>query len=84
LDHSGQDVGSKQKFAKDLGLTFSILADPNDQVRKAFNVPRAAMGMFPGRVTYVLDKSGKCIKVYDDLANAASHVDVAIQALATL
>jgi thioredoxin-dependent peroxiredoxin len=81
---SGQDVESKQKFAQELGLDFSILADKGDAVRKAFKVPKAAFGLLPGRVTYVLDKNGVCTKVYDELANAASHVDVAKKALAEL
>eukprot|EP00568_Trieres_chinensis_P006783 CAMPEP_0183297898 /NCGR_PEP_ID=MMETSP0160_2-20130417/5051_1 /TAXON_ID=2839 ORGANISM="Odontella Sinensis, Strain Grunow 1884" /NCGR_SAMPLE_ID=MMETSP0160_2 /ASSEMBLY_ACC=CAM_ASM_000250 /LENGTH=194 /DNA_ID=CAMNT_0025459795 /DNA_START=58 /DNA_END=642 /DNA_ORIENTATION=+ len=78
---SGQDVESKQKFASELGLEFSILADENDEVRKAFKVPKAAFGLFPGRVTYVLDKSGECVSVYDNLADAASHIDAAKDAL---
>lgn len=81
---SGQDVESKQKFAQELGLDFSILADGDDEVRKAFKVPKAAFGLFPGRVTYVLDKNGVCTTVYDDLGNAASHVVVAKEALADL
>ena len=81
---SGQDVASKQKFAEELGLSFSILADEGDKVRKAFGVPRAAFGLFPGRVTYVLDKNGVCQLVYDELANAASHVDAAADKLAEL
>lgn len=81
---SGQDVASKQKFAKDLKLDFSILADEGDVVRKAFDVPRAAFGLLPGRVTYVLDKDGVCQKVYDDLGDAASHVQVAKQVLAEM
>jgi peroxiredoxin Q/BCP len=79
---SGQDVASKQKFAKELGLTFSILADEGDAVRNAFKVPKAAFGLLPGRVTYVLDKDGKCIKVYDNLTDAKSHIDQAKSALA--
>ena len=78
---SGQDVESKQKFAEELGLSFSILADEGDEVRKEFGVPRAAFGLFPGRVTYVLDKNGVCQKVYDELADAASHVAVAKETL---
>lgn len=78
---SGQDVESKQKFAQELGLSFSILADTGDSVRKAFAVPKAAFGLFPGRVTYVLDKNGVCQTVYNDLADAASHVNVAKDAL---
>lgn len=81
---SGQDVESKQKFAEELGLSFSILADEGDAVRKEFGVPRAAFGLFPGRVTYVLDKAGVCQMVYDDLADAASHVDVAAEKLAEM
>ena len=78
---SGQDVESKQAFAAELGLDFSILADEGDEVRKAFNVPKAAFGLFPGRVTYVLDKDGVCVKVYNNLGDAASHVDAAKDAL---
>ena len=78
---SGQDVESKQKFAAELGLDFSILADEGDAVRKAFGVPKAAFGLFPGRVTYVLDKSGECISVYDNLGDAKSHVGAAKEAL---
>lgn len=81
---SGQDVASKQKFAQELGLQFSILADEGDAVRKAFNVPKALLGLFPGRVTYVLDKAGVCQLVYNELGNAASHVDKAAEKLAEL
>ena len=78
---SGQGVESKQEFASELGLDFSILADEGDEVRKAFSVPKAALGLFPGRVTYVLDKDGVCVKVYNNLGDAASHVDAAKEAL---
>ena len=81
---SGQDVESKQKFAAELGLDFSILADEGDEVRKAFGVPKAAFGLFPGRVTYVLDKTGECVKVYDNLGDAKSHIDQAKIALESL
>ena len=81
---SGQDVESKQQFAEELGLSFSILADDGDEVRKQFGVPRAAFGLFPGRVTYVLDKAGVCQLVYDDLADAASHVDAAADKLSEM
>ena len=81
---SGQDVESKQKFANELGLSFSILADEGDAVRKEFAVPKAGFGLFPGRVTYVLDKNGVCQMVYQELADAASHVDKAAEALAEL
>jgi peroxiredoxin Q/BCP len=81
---SGQGAASKQKFAAELGLDFSILADDGDVVRKAFGVPKAAFGFLPGRVTYVLDKDGVCTSVYDNLADAASHIQAAKDALAEM
>mmetsp|Transcript_22324 Transcript_22324/g.52707 ORF Transcript_22324/g.52707 Transcript_22324/m.52707 type:complete len:193 (-) Transcript_22324:80-658(-) len=81
---SGQDVESKQKFAEELGLNFSILADEGDEIRKAFGVPKAAFGFLPGRVTYILDKEGQCVSVYDNLADAASHLDKAKESLEAL
>lgn len=78
---SGQGAESKQKFAQELGLDFSILADEGDAVRNSFKVPKAAFGFLPGRVTYVLDKDGVCTSVYDNLADAASHIDAAKGAL---
>lgn len=81
---SGQGAESKQQFAQELGLDFSILADEGDAVRKEFGVPKAAFGFLPGRVTYVLDKDGVCTSVYDNLADAASHIEKAKEALAEI
>ena len=81
---SGQGAESKQKFAQELGLDFSILADEKDAVRKEFGVPKAAFGFLPGRVTYVLDKAGVCTSVYDNLGDAASHITKAKEALAEM
>eukprot|EP00985_Skeletonema_marinoi_P001066 scaffold433_cov161-Skeletonema_marinoi.AAC.12 len=81
---SGQGAKSKQKFAQELGLDFSILADEKDAVRKEFGVPKAAFGFLPGRVTYVLDKDGVCTSVYDNLGDAASHIEKAKEALAEM
>jgi peroxiredoxin Q/BCP len=78
---SGQGVESKQEFAQKEGLTFSILADEGDAVRGDFGVPKAAFGLFPGRVTYVLDKTGDCVLAYDNLGDAESHIDKAVEAL---
>jgi len=78
---SSGNLESKKKFADELDIKFSILSDESDKVRKDFNVPRAAFGLFPGRVTYVLDKAGICQLVYDELGNAASHVDKAVEQL---
>merc|ERR1712238_561369 len=81
---SSGDVDSKQKFAVAEGLSFPILADVGDVTRTDFQVPKAAFGLFPGRVTYVLDKSGICQLVYQELAKAEEQVVKAEEKLAEL
>mmetsp|Transcript_4470 Transcript_4470/g.4802 ORF Transcript_4470/g.4802 Transcript_4470/m.4802 type:complete len:208 (+) Transcript_4470:49-672(+) len=81
---SSGDVESKQKFAVEEGLSFPILADVGDATRTDFQVPKAAFGLFPGRVTYVLDKSGVCQLVYQELAKAEEHVVKAEEKLAEM
>ena len=78
---SSQDVKSKNAFSCDLDLKYPILADVKEEARKAFQVPKALLGLFPGRVTYILDAKGVCVQVFDNLADAASHVDKAVEAL---
>jgi thioredoxin-dependent peroxiredoxin len=50
-------------------------------VRLLWGVPKALFGVLPGRVTYVIDKTGKCISVTDDIGNAAKHPADALKAL---
>jgi peroxiredoxin len=39
------------------------------------------IGAFPGRVSYVVNKDGKVVSIFDDLAKAALHPDKALEAL---
>jgi peroxiredoxin Q/BCP len=76
---SAQD---KEKFIRTNKLnSMELLIDAGDKVRNLFQVPRALAGLFPGRVTYVIDKNGKVISIYDDLANAEKHPEKALEAL---
>ena len=72
----------KEKFIRTNKLnSMELLIDAGDKVRNLFQVPRALAGLFPGRVTYVIDKSGKVVSIYDDLANAEKHPEKALEAL---
>ena len=80
----GVSSGSKQdkdKFVAATKINFELLIDEGDKVRKAWGVPRALFGAFPGRVTYVIGKDGTVKSIYDDLANAEMHPEKALQAL---
>lgn len=78
---SGQSVDSHKKFAEKYQLSFTLLSDEGDKVRKLFGVPVNVLGMLPGRVTYVVDKSGTVVYVFNSQTQAKRHVDEAIKIL---
>lgn len=78
---SGQSVASHKKFAEKYRLSFTLLSDDGDKVRKLFGVPVNFLGLLAGRVTYIVDKSGKVIFVFDSQTQATKHVDEALRIL---
>lgn len=78
---SGQSVESHKNFAEKHNLNYSILSDEGNVVRRIFGVPANLFGLVPGRVTYVADKSGKVIYIFNSQANVKEHVDKALQVL---
>lgn len=79
---SSDSEESHSEFSKKYNLPFILLADRNNAVRKAFKV-RKSLLIIPGRETYVTDKNGKIIMVFNSM-NAATHTDEAIEALQSL
>jgi peroxiredoxin Q/BCP len=81
---SGQSVESHKKFAEKHRLSFTLLSDKGNRVRKLFGVPTNAFGLLPGRVTYVADKSGKVVHMFNSQIKAEQHVDEALKILKDL
>lgn len=71
---SGQTVESHKNFAEKHGLNFTLLSDEGNKVRKAFGVPASIFGLFPGRVTYVVDKTGKVVYIFNSQTKVNQHV----------
>jgi peroxiredoxin Q/BCP len=78
---SGDSVESHKNFAEKYNLPFTLLADSNNEVRKLFGVPGSLFGAIPGRVTYVVNKKGVVIQIYNSMIKAENHIDVALKAL---
>jgi len=78
---SGQSVESHRKFAEKYRLSYTLLSDENNQVRKLFGVPVSLFGTLPGRVTYVADKTGTVVYVFNSRSQATRHVDEALRIL---
>jgi peroxiredoxin Q/BCP len=76
---SGQSVESHKKFAEENRLTYSILSDSKNVVRKLFGVPTRFFGLIPGRVTYVADKTGKVVYIFDSQTETQRHADEALK-----
>jgi peroxiredoxin Q/BCP len=80
---SGDDAASHQRFAARHQLPFPLLVDQGNQLRRAFGVPNA-LGLFPGRVTYVIDGTGVIRHVFNNLLDGPAHRREALDALRKL
>lgn len=77
---SSDSSDSHREFAEKYNLEFPLLADTSNMARKAFAVPNSAK-LLPGRVTYVIDKSGIVKLIYNDMMNGEKHAAEALKIL---
>jgi peroxiredoxin Q/BCP len=77
---SSDSVESHQQFAKKHNLPFTLLSDERGNVRKLYGVSNT-FGLFPGRVTYVIDEEGVVMHVFSSQVGVEKHVDEALKAL---
>lgn len=80
---SSDSAESHGKFAAKHRLPFTLLADQGGQVRTRYGVP-ATLGLLPGRVTFVIDRSGVVRHVFNSQFQATQHVSEALEALRRL
>lgn len=78
---SGQSVESHKNFAEKYNLKYQLLSDNGNKVRKLFGVPANLFGLLPGRVTYVADKTGKVVSIFNSQMQVEKHVEEALTAL---
>lgn len=78
---SAQSVDSHLAFAKKHRLNYLLLSDTDNKVRKLFGVPSNLFGLIPGRVTYIVDKHGEVVYVFNSQMDAEKHVDEALRIL---
>ena len=78
---NAQSVESHLEFAQKHRLNFTLLSDSGNKVRKLFGVPDNLFGLISGRVTYVINKEGKVIFMFNSQIQAEKHVDEALRIL---
>lgn len=65
---------SHKRFASRHKLPFHLISDPDGSLRALFGVPKT-LGLFPGRVTYLIDREGVVQHVISSQLQASRHVD---------
>lgn len=84
LGISSDSVQSHSGFADRYQLPFKILSDVNGETRILYDVPKSFIGLFPGRVTYIIDKNGVIRHIFNSQLNSEKHISEALRILKQL
>lgn len=77
---SKDSVTSHKEFAMQYRLPFLLLSDSKNEIRKLFGVSNDFLGLLPGRTTYVTDKEGVVIMIFDSMSGS-KHISKALDAI---
>ena len=80
---SSDSLDSHHRFATNHELPFLLLSDQDSRIRTAFGVPNT-LGLFPGRVTYVIDRQGVIQHIFSAQFAASKHVTKALRVVRRL
>jgi thioredoxin-dependent peroxiredoxin len=80
---SSDSVARHSAFAARHNLPFTLLSDQGGKVRKSYGVP-AVLGVLPGRVTYVIDRTGTVRHVFSSMTNIGQHISDALEVVRQL
>jgi thioredoxin-dependent peroxiredoxin len=80
---SSDSVDKHAAFADHHKLPFTLVSDEKGQLRKTYGVP-SILGVVPGRVTYVIDRTGTVRHVFSSMTNIGRHVNDALDVVKEL
>jgi thioredoxin-dependent peroxiredoxin len=80
---SADSEESHRGFAERFRLPYLLLADTDGAVRARYGVPRT-FGLFPGRVSYLIDRDGIVRHLFSSQFQPWRHVAEALKVLKTL
>jgi thioredoxin-dependent peroxiredoxin len=80
---SSDSADKHAAFAGQHHLPFTLVADKGGRVRKSYGVP-SVLGVIPGRVTYVIDRTGTVRHVFNSMTNIGQHVSDALDVVRRL
>jgi len=80
---SSDSQDSHREFAQQHHLPFILVSDANASVRRAYEVKKS-LGLFAGRVSFVIDKKGIIRHIFSSQTRATAHVGEALNVLKSL
>ncbi len=80
---SSDSQDSHRDFAQQHHLPFILLSNVDDSARKAYGVKKT-LGLFAGRVSFVIDKKGIIRHIFSSQTRATAHVGEALSVLKSL
>lgn len=78
---SADSPKSHEAFKAKYQLPYTLLSDKGNKVRKAFKVPADLFGFMPGRVTYIIDKTGTIRHIFKSQFKVEQHVSEALEVI---
>lgn len=79
---SSDSVATHEGFAGRHELPFVLLSDRGREVRKQYGA--SALGLLPGRITFVIDKEGVIRHAFSSMTNIGGHIDDALKVVREL
>ncbi|WP_126449679.1 peroxiredoxin [Sulfodiicoccus acidiphilus] len=83
LGVSVDSINAQKKFAQAHSAKFPLLSDPEKKVVLSYGV-LSERGTSAQRVTFIIDESGKVVKVLRNLKKAEDHADQALEVITEL
>lgn len=80
---SSDSVESHEGFASECRVSFLLLSDRKGRVRESYGVS-STLGLIPGRVTYIIDKTGVIRHIFSSQLNPKKHVREALDILKSM
>jgi peroxiredoxin Q/BCP len=80
---SSDSVKSHRHFAAKYDLPFTLLSDEAGKVRKLYGASNT-FGLFPDRVTYVIDEEGVVRHIFSSQLGVEKHVEEALETLRSI
>ncbi len=80
---SSDSADSHGRFARRFRLPFALVSDADGALRARYGVPRT-LGLFPGRVTYLIDRDGIVRHIFSSQFLPHRHVPETLRILESL